>query len=61
MSKSRLRSITVRLAVTAIVLAGAAAGVGLLEAAPITVPLLALAGVGTTVALSWRFRSTQPR
>jgi uncharacterized membrane protein YoaK (UPF0700 family) len=38
-------------------LAGAAAGVGLLEAAPSTVPLLALAGVGTTVALSWRIGS----
>jgi uncharacterized membrane protein YoaK (UPF0700 family) len=38
-------------------LAGAAAGVGLLEAAPITTPLLALAGVGTTVALSWRLGS----
>jgi uncharacterized membrane protein YoaK (UPF0700 family) len=40
--------------VLAAVIAGAAAGAGLLEAAPITVPLLALAGVGTTVALSWR-------
>jgi uncharacterized membrane protein YoaK (UPF0700 family) len=38
-------------------LAGAAAGVGLLDAAAITVPLLALAGVGTTVALSWRIES----
>ena len=35
-------------------IAGAAAGAGLLEAAPITTPLLALAGVGTVVALSWR-------
>ena len=35
-------------------IAGAAAGAGLLEAAPITVPLLALAGVGSTAALSWR-------
>jgi uncharacterized membrane protein YoaK (UPF0700 family) len=40
--------------VLAAVIAGAAAGAGLLEAAPITVPLLALAGVGSTVALSWR-------
>jgi uncharacterized membrane protein YoaK (UPF0700 family) len=46
-------------AVTVIValVAGAAAGVGLLEAAPITIPLLALAGVGTAVALSWRIGS----
>jgi uncharacterized membrane protein YoaK (UPF0700 family) len=44
-------------AVILALLAGAAAGVGLLEAAPITVPLLALAGVGTTVALSWRIGS----
>jgi uncharacterized membrane protein (DUF441 family) len=35
----------------------AGAGVGLLEAAPITVPLLALAGVGTAAALSWRIGS----
>ena len=41
-------------AVLVALIAGAAAGAGLLEAAPITVPLLALAGVGTTVALSWR-------
>lgn len=34
-------------AVILALLAGAAAGAGLLEAAPITVPLLALAGVGT--------------
>ena len=40
--------------VLAAVIAGAAAGAGLLEGAPITVPLLALAGVGSTVALSWR-------
>ena len=33
----------------------------LLDAAPITVPLLALAGVGTTVALSWHLRSAHPR
>jgi uncharacterized membrane protein YoaK (UPF0700 family) len=44
-------------AVILALLAGAAAGVGLLEAAPITVPLLALAGVGTTAALSWRIES----
>jgi uncharacterized membrane protein YoaK (UPF0700 family) len=37
--------------------AGAAAGVGLLDVAPITVPLLALAGVGATAALSWRIGS----
>ena len=47
-------------AVLIALLAGAAAGVGLIEAAPITVPLLALAGVGTTVALSWRVGS-RPR
>jgi uncharacterized membrane protein YoaK (UPF0700 family) len=41
-------------AVLIALIAGAAAGAGLLEAAPITVPLLALAGVGSTVALSWR-------
>ena len=41
-------------AVLVAVIAGAAAGAGLLEAAPITVPLLALAGVGGTAALSWR-------
>jgi uncharacterized membrane protein YoaK (UPF0700 family) len=41
-------------AVILALIAGAAAGVGLLDAAPITVPLLALAGVGTAVALSWR-------
>jgi uncharacterized membrane protein YoaK (UPF0700 family) len=45
------------IAVILALVAGAAAGVGLLEAAPITVPLLALAGVGTTVALSWRIGS----
>jgi uncharacterized membrane protein YoaK (UPF0700 family) len=44
-------------AVILALLAGAAAGVGLLEAAPDTVPLLALAGVGITVALSWRIGS----
>ena len=44
-------------AVLLALLVGAAAGVGLLEAAPITVPLLALAGVGTTAATSWRIGS----
>jgi uncharacterized membrane protein YoaK (UPF0700 family) len=44
-------------AVILALVAGAAAGVGLLEAAPITVPLLALAGVGSTVVLSWRIGS----
>jgi uncharacterized membrane protein YoaK (UPF0700 family) len=38
-------------------LVGAAAGVGLFEVAPITVPLLALVGVGTTATLSWRIES----
>jgi len=47
-------------AVILALLAGAAAGGGLLEAAPITVPLLALAGVGTTAALSWRIASRRP-
>jgi uncharacterized membrane protein YoaK (UPF0700 family) len=47
-------------AVILALLAGAAAGVGLLEAAPITTPLLALAGVGTTVALSWRIATVAP-
>jgi uncharacterized membrane protein YoaK (UPF0700 family) len=42
-------------------IAGAAAGVALLDAAPVTVPLLALAGVGTTITLSWRLRSTRRR
>jgi uncharacterized membrane protein YoaK (UPF0700 family) len=41
-------------AVILALVAGAAAGVGLIEAAPIIVPLLALAGVGTAAALSWR-------
>jgi uncharacterized membrane protein YoaK (UPF0700 family) len=41
-------------AVILALLAGAAAGAGLIEVAPIIVPVLALAGVGTTVALSWR-------
>lgn len=44
-------------AVILALLAGAAAGAGLLEAAPTTVPLLALAGVGTTAVLSWRIGS----
>jgi uncharacterized membrane protein YoaK (UPF0700 family) len=44
-------------AVILALVAGAAAGVGLLEAAPVTVPLLALAGVGITAALSWRIGS----
>ena len=48
-------------AVILALLAGAAAGVGLLEAAPISVPLLALAGVGTTAALSWRIGSRAGR
>jgi uncharacterized membrane protein YoaK (UPF0700 family) len=47
-------------AVIIALLVGAGAGAALLDAAPITVPLLALAGVGTTVALSWHFRSTHP-
>ena len=42
------------LAVLIALLVGAGAGAALLDAAPITVPLLALAGVGGTVALSWR-------
>ena len=41
-------------AVLIALLVGAGAGAALLEAAPITVPLLALAGVGSTLALSWR-------
>jgi uncharacterized membrane protein YoaK (UPF0700 family) len=41
-------------AVILALVAGAAAGVALIEAAPIIVPLLALAGVGTATALSWR-------
>ena len=48
-------------AVLIALLVGAGAGAALLDAAPITVPLLALAGVGTTVALSWHLRSTRPR
>jgi uncharacterized membrane protein YoaK (UPF0700 family) len=41
-------------AVILALVAGAAAGAAVLDAAPVTVPLLALAGVGATVALSWR-------
>ena len=48
-------------AVLIALLVGAGAGAALLDAAPITVPLLALAGVGTAVALSWRLSSTHPR
>jgi uncharacterized membrane protein YoaK (UPF0700 family) len=48
-------------AVLVALLVGAGAGAGLLDAAPVTVPLLALAGVGTTVALSWRLVRTQSR
>ena len=48
-------------AVLVALIAGAAAGVALLDAAPVAVPLLALAGVGTTITLSWRLRGTQPR
>jgi uncharacterized membrane protein YoaK (UPF0700 family) len=48
-------------AVLIALLVGAGAGAALLDAAPITVPLLALAGVGTAVTLSWHFRSTHPR
>jgi uncharacterized membrane protein YoaK (UPF0700 family) len=40
-------------AVLIALLAGAAAGVGLIDVAPVTVPLLALAGVGTAAVLSW--------
>jgi uncharacterized membrane protein YoaK (UPF0700 family) len=45
-------------AVLLALVAGAAAGAGLLDAAPVTVPLLALAGVGATAALSWRLART---
>ena len=48
-------------AVLIALLVGAGAGAALLDAAPVTVPLLALAGVGTAVALSWHLRSTRPR
>jgi len=48
-------------AVLVALVGGAGAGAALLDAAPVTVPLLALAGVGTTVALSWRLASTRSR
>jgi uncharacterized membrane protein YoaK (UPF0700 family) len=48
-------------AVLIALLVGAGAGAALLDAAPITVPLLALAGVSTAVALSWRLAFTQSR
>jgi uncharacterized membrane protein YoaK (UPF0700 family) len=46
-------------AVLVALVVGAGAGAALLDAAPITVPLLALAGVGTAVALSWRLPFTR--
>jgi uncharacterized membrane protein YoaK (UPF0700 family) len=46
-------------AVLVALVVGAGAGAALLDAAPITVPLLALAGVGTAVALSWRLAFTR--
>jgi uncharacterized membrane protein YoaK (UPF0700 family) len=42
------------IAVILALIVGAAGGVGLLDAAPIAAPLLALAGVGFTASLSWR-------
>jgi uncharacterized membrane protein YoaK (UPF0700 family) len=48
-------------AVLVALVVGAGAGAALLDAAPITVPLLAVAGVGTAVALSWRLAFTQSR
>jgi uncharacterized membrane protein YoaK (UPF0700 family) len=48
-------------AVLIALVAGAAAGAGLLDAAPVTVPLLALAGAGTTAVLSWHRSSTHSR
>jgi len=48
-------------AVILALVAGAAAGAGLLDAAPVTVPLLALAGVGSTAALSWRAARPRPQ
>jgi uncharacterized membrane protein YoaK (UPF0700 family) len=48
-------------AVLVALLVGAGAGAALLDAAPVTVPLLALVGVGTAVALSWRLASTRSR
>jgi uncharacterized membrane protein YoaK (UPF0700 family) len=47
-------------AVLIALLVGAGAGAALLDAAPVTVPLLALAGVGAAAALSWHLRSTHP-
>jgi uncharacterized membrane protein YoaK (UPF0700 family) len=41
-------------AVLVALLVGAGAAAGLIDVAPVTVPLLALAGVGTAAALSWR-------
>jgi uncharacterized membrane protein YoaK (UPF0700 family) len=51
------------IAVLVALLVGAGAGAALLDAAPITVPLLALAGVGTTAALGWHVgrRKTSPK
>jgi uncharacterized membrane protein YoaK (UPF0700 family) len=46
------------IAVLVALLVGAGAAAALIDAAPITVPLLALAGVGTAVALSWRISRT---
>ena len=48
-------------AVIVALVVGAGAGAALLDAAPVTVPLLALAGVGTAVALSWRTRAPHPQ
>jgi uncharacterized membrane protein YoaK (UPF0700 family) len=41
-------------AVLVALVVGAGAAAGLIDVAPVTVPLLALAGVGTAAALSWR-------
>jgi uncharacterized membrane protein YoaK (UPF0700 family) len=41
-------------AVLVALLVGAGAAAGLIDVAPVTVPLLGLAGVGTAAALSWR-------
>ncbi len=48
-------------AVLIALLVGAGAGAALLDAAPVTVPLLALAGVGSAVALSWHIARARPR
>lgn len=48
-------------AVLIALLIGAGAGAALLDAAPLTVPLLALAGVGAAVALSWRLAAARSR